>query len=58
MSTPTITAQPALALPRGEAEVDRYEAVRQCSLSQILAIWAAAAVPMAVLAWLVAPALA
>jgi CAAX protease family protein len=35
--------------------VDRYEAVRQYSLGQILAVWAAAAVPMGVLAWVVAP---
>jgi membrane protease YdiL (CAAX protease family) len=34
---------------------DRHEAVRQYSLAQILAVWAAAAVPMGVLAWLVAP---
>ena len=35
--------------------VDRYEAVRQYSLRQILAVWAAAAVPMGVLSWIVAP---
>jgi membrane protease YdiL (CAAX protease family) len=34
---------------------DRYEAVRQYSLPQILGVWAAAAVPMGVLAWIVAP---
>jgi uncharacterized protein len=33
----------------------RYEAVRQYSLAQILGVWAAAAVPMGVLAWVVAP---
>lgn len=33
----------------------RYAAVGQYSLAQILAVWAAAAIPMAVLAWLVAP---
>ena len=33
----------------------RYAAVRQYSLAQILAVWAAAAVPMAVIAWVVAP---
>ena len=33
----------------------RYEAVRQYSLAQILGVWAAAAVPMGVLAWIVAP---
>src|SRR5215216_8011213 len=34
---------------------DRYAAVGQYSLAQILAVWAAAAVPMGVLAWVVAP---
>ena len=33
----------------------RYAAVRQYSLAQILGVWAAAAVPMGVLAWIVAP---
>ena len=45
---PTVTGHPS----GGE---DRYAAVRQYSLSQILAVWAAAAVPMGVLAWVVAP---
>ncbi|MGZ6587674.1 MAG: hypothetical protein ACXVHX_25635 [Solirubrobacteraceae bacterium] len=35
-------------------EVDRYEAVQQYSLAKILGVWAAA-VPMGVLAWVVAP---
>jgi membrane protease YdiL (CAAX protease family) len=35
--------------------VDRYAAVRQYSLAQILGVWAGAAVPMGVLAWIVAP---
>ena len=43
---------PTLAQERGGS---RYAAVRQYSLAQILAVWAAAAIPMAVLAWLVAP---
>ena len=34
---------------------ERYEAVRQYSLAEILAAWAAAAVPMGVLAWIIAP---
>jgi membrane protease YdiL (CAAX protease family) len=38
-----------------EQENSRYAAVRQYSLAQILAVWAAAAIPMAVLAWLVTP---
>jgi membrane protease YdiL (CAAX protease family) len=34
---------------------DRYAAVRQYSLAQIMGVWAAAALPMGVLAWVVAP---
>jgi membrane protease YdiL (CAAX protease family) len=34
---------------------ERYAAIRQYSLAEILAVWAAAAVPMGVLAWVVAP---
>jgi uncharacterized protein len=41
--------------PPPEQEGSRYAAVRQYSLAQILAVWAAAAIPMAVLAWVVAP---
>jgi membrane protease YdiL (CAAX protease family) len=55
MSTPSI-ATPAVDLrARQREEVDRYEAVRQYSLAAIVALWAAATVPMAVLAWIVAP---
>jgi membrane protease YdiL (CAAX protease family) len=36
-------------------EDSRYAPLRQYSLAQILAVWAAAAIPMAVLAWVVAP---
>jgi uncharacterized protein len=36
-------------------EPDRYDAVTQYSLPQIVALWAAATVPMALLAWLVTP---
>lgn len=38
-----------------EHEGDRYAAVKQYSLARILAVWAAAALPMGVLAWVVAP---
>jgi membrane protease YdiL (CAAX protease family) len=38
-----------------EPEGEGYSGVRQYSLAQILAVWAAAAIPMGVLAWLVAP---
>lgn len=57
MSSPGITT-PAVGLRIGEAdEADRYARIKQYSLTQIVAIWAAAALPMAALAWLVAPAL-
>src|SRR5829696_4115266 len=36
-------------------EDSQYAAVRQYSLVQILAVWAAAALPMGALAWVVAP---
>jgi len=38
-----------------QQEDSRYAVVRQYSLAQILAVWAAAAIPMGVLAWVVAP---
>src|SRR5688572_9252866 len=43
-----------MTLPPGQEDA-RYAAVRQYSLAQILAVWAAAAIPMAVLAWVLAP---
>lgn len=36
-------------------QVDRYQAVRQYSLAEILVVWAAAALPMGALAWIGAP---
>ena len=42
-------------VPRPDAGADRHEGIRQYSLAQILGVWAAAAIPMGVLAWLVAP---
>jgi membrane protease YdiL (CAAX protease family) len=55
MSTSTVAA-PALARRAGqEEEVDRYEAVKQYSGGQIAVLWAAAAAPMSILAWIVAP---
>jgi uncharacterized protein len=38
-----------------EHDADRYSAVRQYSLAQIFGVWAAAAIPMGVLAWIIAP---
>ena len=54
---PSAISSPDAAPMRGALadEADRYATVRQYSLAQILGVWAAAAVPMAVLAWIVAP---
>jgi CAAX protease family protein len=43
------------ALEQPSDQGDRHQFVRQYSLAQILGVWAAAAVPMGVLAWIVAP---
>jgi membrane protease YdiL (CAAX protease family) len=51
----SITTPLAHPLTHREEVVDRYEAVRQYSLAQILAVWASAAIPMGILAWVVAP---
>ena len=50
------SAPPAavVAAPLTE-ERDRYDAVKQYSLRKVIAVWAAAAIPMGVLAWVVAP---
>jgi CAAX protease family protein len=58
MSSPTITVPAPRALPLFDEATDRYADLKQYSVGQIVAIWAAAAVPMGVLAWFVAPALA
>lgn len=60
---PTDTADSVLGAPvsreDGPAAAgdpgDRHAAVRQYSRAQVLAVWAAAAIPMGVLAWVVAP---
>jgi membrane protease YdiL (CAAX protease family) len=57
MSTPTLTAPAPTGLSGLEETADRYEGITQYSLGQIAAVWAAAALPMGVLAWVVAPAL-
>ena len=38
-----------------EADLDRYDGIRQYSLAQVLAAWTAATAPMAALVWLIAP---
>ncbi len=55
MSAATVTQPPrAVAAPIDQG-ADRYDAVQQYSLAKIIGVWAAAAVPMGVLAWIVAP---
>jgi membrane protease YdiL (CAAX protease family) len=57
MSTPIIAA-PAVGLRAAPAdEVDRYAGIKQYSLTRIVTVWAAAALPMGALAWIVAPAI-
>jgi hypothetical protein len=64
MSAHHVTTQPAepVSAPKTvepvAGEADRYQGIKQYSLAKILGVWAAAAVPMAVLAWIVAPLLA
>jgi uncharacterized protein len=49
------TTQPVHPPSVPDQEADRYEGVQQYSLKKIIAVWAAAAVPMGLLAWVVAP---
>ena len=58
MSTPTVTIPAPRGLSGLEEAVDRYEGIKQYSLAQILGVWAAAALPMGVLSWIIAPSLA
>jgi len=57
MSSPTVAVPAPRELSNAEATTDRYAGIRQYSLGQIGAVWAAAAIPMGALAWIVAPAL-
>src|SRR5436305_2246687 len=57
MHAPTIAPPPPAAQPTAARSTGRSE-VPQYSLRQILSIWAAAALPMALLAWVAAPLLA
>ena len=52
--TASITATAPQAVSAREDEV-RYEGIKQYSVAQTLGVWAAAALPMGVLAWIVAP---
>jgi membrane protease YdiL (CAAX protease family) len=57
MHAPTIVAPPVAAQPGAARSTGRFP-LPQYSLGQILCIWAAAALPMALLAWVAAPLLA
>jgi hypothetical protein len=57
MHAPTIAAPAPVAQPTAAGSTGRSR-LPQCSLRQILCIWAAAALPMALLAWVAAPLLA
>src|SRR5919205_2781190 len=57
MDAPTIAAPPPAAQPTTARSTARPQ-LPQYSLGQILSIWAAAALPMALLAWVAAPLLA
>jgi CAAX protease family protein len=57
MSTPSI-ATPTVGLRSHRIdEADRYAGITQYSLAKIFAVWAAAALPMVILFWIVAPAI-
>ncbi|HET8650939.1 MAG TPA: type II CAAX endopeptidase family protein [Gaiellaceae bacterium] len=57
MSTPAITVPVPRAFAGPKEVVDRYEGIEQYSLGKIVAVWAAAALPMGILVWVVAPAI-
>jgi uncharacterized protein len=57
MHAPTIAAPPPAPQPTAARSTGRSP-LPQYSLRQILSIWAAAAPPMALLAWVAAPLLA
>ena len=57
MSTPTLTAPAPSRASELDDAAEAYEGIKQYSLSRIAAVWAAAALPMGILAWIVAPAL-
>src|SRR3954469_9716810 len=54
-ATTSVAASPLAAQPTAAAPSTDRAQVPQYSLRQILAIWAAAALPMGLLAWIVAP---
>jgi CAAX protease family protein len=57
-NTTTLPAEatlPAPAATPASAEADRYAGIPQYSRKKIFGVWAAAAIPMGVLSWIVAP---
>lgn len=58
MATSPVTVPTPSAPGLREERSDRYQGVRQYSLGQIVAVWAAAALPMGLASWVIAPRLA
>lgn len=58
MATSHVAVPTSSAPGSREERSDRYEGLRQYSLGQILAVWAAAALPMGFASWFIAPRLA
>lgn len=55
LATPPVEQLPATSVEPAAAAQDRYTGITQYSPERILALWAAAAVPMGLLAWVLAP---
>jgi membrane protease YdiL (CAAX protease family) len=55
VQSPGLAPSAAAAAEPLALDADRYDGVKQYALRQIFAVWAAAAIPMGVLAWIVAP---
>ena len=57
MATHAVTTPPARAVTPAHVDADlaRYEGIEQYSRKKIFVVWAAAALPMGILSWVVAP---
>ena len=55
VTTPPIELAPVMTAEPLSPVADRYTTITQYSLAKILTLWAAAAVPMGLLAWAIAP---
>ena len=55
MASSHVTVPVSVAPGIPDRQLDRYQGIRQYSRAQILAVWAAAALPMGLASWVVAP---